>query len=152
MDSWDVLVKTLPRLAGLEAETKKFVNAFIESDVPEVVKEAALFNLAHLRTQLAFRIKDGQLLGWEGNFEKEGACFGSCTHVWNYEQTTAFLFGDLAKTMRDVEFGYATDDQGLDEFSGVPATTGKWSKMGTSCSRWTNGQHYEVLPRMAIVW
>ena len=116
MDSWDVLLKTLPRLVALEAETKKFVDAFIESDVPEAVKEAALFNLAHLRTQLAFRIKDGQLMGWEGNFEREGACFGSCTHVWNYEQTTAFLFGDLAKSMRDVEYGYATDDQGLMSF------------------------------------
>jgi len=115
-DSWDVLKKTQPRLEQLENGTKKFVNAFIESDVPEVVKEAALFNLAHLRTQLAFRIKDGQFLGWEGSFENEGACFGSCTHVWNYEQTTAFLFGELAKTMRDVEFGYATDDDGLMSF------------------------------------
>ncbi|MDA0193519.1 MAG: GH116 family glycosyl-hydrolase [Bacteroidetes bacterium] len=115
-DSWDVLTKTQPRLKQLETATKKFVKAFIESDIPGVVKEAALFNLAHLRTQLAFRIKDGQLLGWEGSFANEGACFGSCTHVWNYEQTTAFLFGDLAKTMRDVEFGYATDDEGLMSF------------------------------------
>jgi len=129
-DSWDVITKTLPRLNELENKTKTFVNALIESDIPEVVKEAALFNLAHLRTQLAFRIKSGHLLGWEGLFDDRGSCFGSCTHVWNYEQTTAFLFGELAKTMRDVEYGYATDDQGLMSFRVyLPLEEGqKWGK------------------------
>lgn len=56
------------------------------------------------------------MFGWEGNFENEGACFGSCTHVWNYEQTTAFLFGELAKSMRAIEFSYATDTSGLMSF------------------------------------
>jgi len=115
-DAWEVVEKVVPRIEELEKQTMTFVNTFLKSDVPEVIKEAALFNLAHLRTQLVFRIKDGKMFGWEGNFENEGACFGSCTHVWNYEQTTAFLFGTLAKTMREVEFGYATDEQGLMSF------------------------------------
>lgn len=115
-DSWEVISKTIPRLNELENNTKTFVNALIKSDIPEEIKESALFNLAHLRTQLAFRIKSGHLLGWEGLFDTYGSCFGSCTHVWNYEQTTAFLFGDLAKTMRDVEYKYATDDTGLMSF------------------------------------
>lgn len=129
-DSWDVITKTLPRLKELENKTKTFVNALIHSDIPEEVKESALFNLAHLRTQLAFRIKSGQLLGWEGLFDDRGSCFGSCTHVWNYDQTTAFLFGDLAKTMRDVEYGYATDDKGLMSFRVyLPLEEGqKWGK------------------------
>ncbi|CAH8293838.1 uncharacterized protein (DUF608 family) [Mariniflexile fucanivorans] len=129
-DSWDVISKTLPRLEELEKNTKTFVNALIKSDMPEEIKESALFNLAHLRTQLAFRIKTGQLLGWEGVFDTHGSCFGSCTHVWNYEQTTAFLFGELAKTMRDVEYGYATDDQGLMSFRVyLPLEEGqKWGK------------------------
>lgn len=115
-DSWDVITKTLPRLNELESQTKTFVNALINSDIPSEIKESALFNLAHLRTQLAFRIKTGQLLGWEGLFDTYGSCFGSCTHVWNYEQTTAFLFGELAKTMREVEYGHATDETGLMSF------------------------------------
>jgi hypothetical protein len=32
--------------------------------------------------------------------------------VWNYEQATAFLFGDLARSMREVEFLHATRDDG----------------------------------------
>ena len=115
-DAWDVVEQTVPNLVRLETKTKEFVNTFIESPIPATVKEAALFNLANLRTQLVFRIKEGQMFGWEGNFENEGACFGSCTHVWNYEQTTAFLFGELAKSMREVEFGNATNDEGLMSF------------------------------------
>lgn len=129
-DSWDVIAKTKPRINELETKTKTFVNALIESDIPSEIKESALFNLAHLRTQLAFRIKTGQLLGWEGLFDDHGSCFGSCTHVWNYEQTTAFLFGELSKTMRDVEYGYATDDNGLMSFRVyLPLDEGqKWGK------------------------
>ncbi|WP_430934663.1 GH116 family glycosyl-hydrolase [Saccharicrinis sp. 156] len=129
-DSWDVIIKTLPQLDDLEEKTKMFVKALIESDIPEVVKEAALFNAAHLRTQLAFRIKSGQMLGWEGIFDDRGSCFGSCTHVWNYEQTTAFLFGELAKTMREVEYKYATDDEGMMSFRAyLPLDSAqKWNK------------------------
>lgn len=115
-DSWDVLEKTVPRLSDLESETIKFVNAFIKSDIPDIIKESALFNLAHLRTQLAFRTKEGYMLGFEGTAPNVGRGIGSCTHVWNYEQTTPFLFGELAKTMRDTEFGYATDENGLMSF------------------------------------
>lgn len=115
-DSWEVAVNTAPRIQELESATKTFVLAFISSDLPTVVKEAALFNLAHLRTQLAFRIKTGQMLGWEGIFSNRGAGFGTCNHVWNYEQVTPFLFGELAQSMREVEFQYATDDNGLMSF------------------------------------
>jgi uncharacterized protein (DUF608 family) len=129
-DSWDVITKTFPRLNELENSTKTFVNSIVDSDIPKEVKESSLFNLAHLRTQLAFRIKTGQLLGWEGLFDDRGSCFGSCTHVWNYEQTTAFLFGELAKTMREVEYKYATDDEGLMSFRVyLPLEQGqKWGK------------------------
>jgi non-lysosomal glucosylceramidase len=111
-DAWDVIAKTYPDLNNLEQKTLDFVNAFINSDLPEVVKEAALFNLSTLRSQTVFRIKSGHMMGWEGCMDVNGSCAGSCTHVWNYEQATAFLFGDLAKTMRDVEFNFATRKDG----------------------------------------
>ncbi|MBN1579349.1 MAG: hypothetical protein JXA89_01505 [Anaerolineae bacterium] len=115
-DAWDVAEQVAASLDGLEAMTVRFVRAFCDSDLPGVVKEAALFNLSTLRTQTCFRTPDGHLFGWEGSCDQRGCCHGSCTHVWNYEQATAFLFGDLAKTMREVEFAHATDDEGLMSF------------------------------------
>lgn len=111
-DAWDVAVQTAKALPRLEADTVRFVRAFCESDLPAVVKEAALCNLSTLRSQTCFRTEDGRFYGWEGCSDRSGCCHGSCTHVWNYEQATAFLFGDLACKMREVEFLHCTGDNG----------------------------------------
>jgi hypothetical protein len=100
----------------LENKTIEFVKTFLHTDLPEVVKEAALFNMSTLRTQTCFRTADGLFFGWEGTMDIVGSCMGSCTHVWNYEQTTPFLFGELAKLQRTVEFGHATNEIGLMSF------------------------------------
>ena len=115
-DAWDVVQKTVPELPKLEKQTIGFVDAFLGSDLPDEVKESALFNISTLRTQTCFRLSDGNFFAWEGCNDTSGCCFGSCTHVWNYETTTAFLFGSLAQTMRNVEFGLATNDNGLMSF------------------------------------
>ncbi|MEJ7654875.1 MAG: GH116 family glycosyl-hydrolase [Chloroflexia bacterium] len=111
-DAWDVVERTARDLPQLEANTLRFVESFCASDLPPVVKEAALYNLSTLRTQTCFRTEDGRFYGWEGCEDRVGSCLGSCTHVWNYEQATAFLFGDLARSMREVEFAHATRDDG----------------------------------------
>jgi len=107
-DAWDVAVRTAGRLKALERQTVQFAEAFCASDLPVEVKEAALFNLSTLRTQTCFRTPDGNFYGFEGCHDTGGCCHGSCTHVWNYEQATALLFGDLAVRMRKVEFLHAT--------------------------------------------
>ena len=115
-NAWQVAIEVADRLGELEQGTVRFVSSICESDFPAEVKEAALFNLSTLRTQTCFRTPDGHLFGWEGCQDRIGSCFGSCTHVWNYEQAVAFLFGDLVKGMRDVEFAHATDSRGLMSF------------------------------------
>ncbi len=120
-NAWDVIEKTHAQLDELENKTLQFVNTFLNTDFPEVVKEAALFNLSTLRSQTVFRLPSGHLMGWEGCMDAFGSCAGSCTHVWNYEQATAFLYGNLSKTMRDVEFNFATSDNGSMSFrAGLP--------------------------------
>jgi uncharacterized protein (DUF608 family) len=115
-DAWDVLEKETPRLGDLRTRTARFVRAFTGSDLPPAVKEAALFNLSTLRTQTCFRTADGRFYGFEGSNNRSGCCWGSCTHVWNYEQATPFLFGALSWSMREVEYAHATDAAGLMSF------------------------------------
>ena len=123
-DVWTMLCRFAAQLDELERRTVAFVTDFLGSDLPAQVHEAALFNLSTLRTQTVFRTPDGRFFGWEGCSDHEGSCFGSCTHVWSYEQATPFLFGQIARSMREVEFAHATDDQGLMSFRvGLPLET-----------------------------
>jgi uncharacterized protein (DUF608 family) len=123
-DAWSTAQKVIPQIPELERQTLAFVEALLGSSYPAVIKEAALFNLATLRSQTVFRIPSGHMMGWEGVMDRLGSCSGSCTHVWNYEMATPFLFGELAKTMRDVEFNYATKENGLMNFrAGLPLST-----------------------------
>jgi len=64
-DAWDVAERTAQAMPVLEERTRRFVRAFLESDLPDEVKEAALFNVSTLRTQTCFRTPDGRFYGWE---------------------------------------------------------------------------------------
>ncbi|MCY4113355.1 MAG: GH116 family glycosyl-hydrolase [Chloroflexi bacterium] len=115
-DAWTAAEDAAARLPDLERDTVRFVRAFCDADIPDAIKEAALFNLSTLRSQTAFRSADGGFYGFEGCFDDAGAGFGTCTHVWNYEHATGYLFGDLARGMRDVEFNESTASDGHMEF------------------------------------
>lgn len=101
---------------SLTSRTLDFVSSMCNSDIPEEVIEAALFNVSTLRTQTCFQTPDGKFYGWEGVHDEVGSCEGTCTHVWNYEQTTAYLFADLSRSMREVEFLHATNEEGKMRF------------------------------------
>ncbi|MDR2041255.1 MAG: hypothetical protein LBP98_02925, partial [Tannerella sp.] len=62
-DAWTAAETILPRLPELERQTLAFVNALLETTCPDEVREAALFNLAVLRSQTVFRLADGHLMG-----------------------------------------------------------------------------------------
>ncbi len=109
IDAWDAAEKIVPQIPSLETKSLAFTRKILSLDAPAEIREAALSNLAVLKSQTVFRVPTGHLLGWEGVFDHEGSCRGSCTHVWNYENAVACLFPDLARSMRDVEFNYAMD-------------------------------------------
>ena len=121
-DAWDVAQKVNNNISTLEKKTVDFVSAFCESDIPLSIKEAALFNTCNLRSQTVFQTADGYPFGFEGTGSVQGTKlgaaksagwgFGTCFHVWNYESTVPFLFGDLSMKFREVEFLYATHDNG----------------------------------------
>ncbi|MEJ8569252.1 GH116 family glycosyl-hydrolase [Elongatibacter sediminis] len=111
-DAWDAARQIIPRLPQLEHKTVEFVRAFCGSDLPIAVKEAMLFNLSTLFTETCHRLPDGTFCGFEGCGDHQAYCEGSCTHVWNYEHCLPFMFGELAQTMRSVEFEIATGPRG----------------------------------------
>ena len=104
--------------------------------MPDYVIDAIASNITVCRSTTCFRIEDGTFLGWEGPFDQRGCCEGSCTHVWNYAQTLAFLFPDLEQSMRKVEINLETNenekmsirtirDIGKDPCDFLPATDGQ---------------------------
>jgi uncharacterized protein (DUF608 family) len=58
------------------------------------------------------RLEDGSLYGFEGVHEKEGSCEGTCQHVYNYVYALAFLFPDLERSIRQLEFDHVVSETG----------------------------------------
>lgn len=115
-DAWDVADRVAQQLDVLETDTLTFARALADASLPLSVKEAALNNLSTLRSQTCFRTADGRFFAFEGTEDDRGSCFGSCTHVWNYEQATAFVFPALARSMRDSELEQGTLPSGMNCF------------------------------------
>jgi uncharacterized protein (DUF608 family) len=126
-DAWAVAEYVSENIGKLEKGTRGFVEALKSSTLPGEVKDAAASNLSTLVSNTSFRIADGSFQGFEGCDDKHGSGFGTCTHVWNYEVATQFLFPTLARSMRETSFGAATDAEGHMDFRHyIPASTQRW--------------------------
>ncbi len=115
-DAWEAVTYTATHLPDLEARTRGFVAVLRESTLPSAVKDAASANISILASTTCFRTADGEFHGFEGSDDFLGCCFGNCTHVWNYETATAFLFPSFARSLRRSSFGYSMDDAGAMHF------------------------------------
>ncbi|WP_083450125.1 GH116 family glycosyl-hydrolase [Luteipulveratus mongoliensis] len=123
-DAAAVVRDLVARLPELEDATLRYVRTLTESDLPGAVVDAALSNVAVLKSPTCFRIEDGTFLAWEGGNLDHGSCHGSCTHVWNYQYALEQLFPDLAWTMRTTELVDALDERGMMSFRiGLPLKT-----------------------------
>jgi len=128
-DAWEVSRYVARELSSLEARTRSFTQAVEASTLPPAVLDAALSNLSTLRTNTAFRTLDGEFHGFEGCDDHAGCCHGNCTHVWNYEQATAFVFPSLARSVRESEFLRNTAENGQMGFrSYLPDGKKIWDK------------------------
>ncbi len=106
----------IPRLEQLYGQTAEFVRSVVEGDAPQSLKEAAIYNLTGLRTHTSFRLSDGVFYGFEGCNSNSGCCHGSCTHVWNYEESTVNLFPDLHRSMLNSHIDHGTTPAGAQKF------------------------------------
>lgn len=115
-DAWAVGAYVSRHLARLEAGTKRFHEALFGSTLPAVVLDAVSANIVPLRSTTCFWLEDGRFYGWEGCNDEYGCCPGSCTHVWSYAYTLAYLFPSLEREMRRIEFNVETGDDGFMRF------------------------------------
>ena len=105
-------VYSLKNWDALYNRTLLFKNTLHNSSLPENVIDAVSANLAVLKSPTVLRLEDGSFYGWEGVHERAGSCEGTCQHVWNYAYAMCFLFPDLERSVRDMEFKYSTDEDG----------------------------------------
>ena len=111
-DSADSASYSLNNWNDLYSRTLTFKNALHNTSLPKSVIDAAASNLSVLKSPTVLRLEDGSFYGWEGVHEKSGSCEGTCQHVWNYAYAMCFLFPDLERSIRDLEFKYSTDVNG----------------------------------------
>lgn len=100
----------------LHAVTHAFRAALHDSTVPRNIIRPVSANILPLRTPTTFWLEDGGFHGWEGCFDDAGCCAGTCTHVWSYAYTGAYLFPELERRMRSIEFLLETDADGYTFF------------------------------------
>lgn len=115
-DSWSVGKYLVEHMDRLEKDSRAFTRAMYDTTLPDYVIEAVSNNITVIRSTTCFRIDGGHFMAWEGSHDQFGSCHGTCTHVWNYAQTMAFLFPTLEQSARRTEFLLETEDDGRMNF------------------------------------
>ena len=103
-DAWDVARYVVSNLNELEKQSAEFRDALYGSTLPAVVLDAVGANMSIIRTNTGLWLDDDRFYGFEGCSDNAGCCPMNCTHVYNYEQSLAYLFPRLERTMRVTDF------------------------------------------------
>lgn len=111
-NSMDVVAYSFNNWNKLYKDTKLFRDALFSSSLPTEVLDAVSANISILKTATCLRLDNGEFYGWEGINARVGSCEGSCTHVWNYAYALPFLFPNLERSMRDLDYKYNIGDIG----------------------------------------
>ncbi|MDD5687718.1 MAG: GH116 family glycosyl-hydrolase [Elusimicrobia bacterium] len=115
-DAFDVAKYTAKESDRLYRESKLFHDTLFSSSLPDYVIDAISSQASILKTTTCIRLEDGTFYGYEGCKTCSGCCGGSCTHVWNYAHTLAFLFPSLERSMREADYEYNQAEDGRMRF------------------------------------
>ena len=96
----------------LRRGTDRYRAAVFGSSLPEAAKEALASAVSVLKSPTVLRLENGEFYGWEGVWEHDGSCEGTCTHVWNYAYALCFLFPQLERSIRETDYRYNQDEAG----------------------------------------
>jgi uncharacterized protein (DUF608 family) len=141
-DAWDVARYTIGNLKRLESESRAFQDALFGSSLPSAVIDAVASQATILKTTTCLRLTDGTFWGFEGCNDQSGCCPGTCTHVWNYAQTAAYLFPSLERGARAADYRHDLAADGHMTFR-MPLPLG--TPGGRSYHAAADGQHGGIL-------
>jgi uncharacterized protein (DUF608 family) len=104
VDAWAAAEHIVRNLPDLERRSRLFHEALFSSTLPPYVLDAVSSQMSIIRTTTCLWLEGQGFFGFEGCNDKAGCCPLNCAHVWNYEQSLAFLFPSLERSMRETDF------------------------------------------------
>lgn len=111
-DSYQSALYSLNEWDRMYSQSMDYVNALFESSLPKEAIDAISANVSILKSPTCMRLENGEFYGWEGVSCDCGCCEGSCTHVWNYAYALAYLFPNLERSIRELDYKYNQLDNG----------------------------------------
>ncbi len=102
--AWEPAAQVMDQLPELRRRSMAYRDALFGSTLPDSVVDAVSSQASIIRTPTVMVAKGKLTLAFEGCGDNEGCCAMNCTHVFNYEQSMAFLFPDLERSMRETDF------------------------------------------------
>jgi len=157
-DAWEVAQYVARNYGRLLGETRSFQRALFSSTLPDHVLDAISSQASILRTNTLQWYSDGTVHAFEGCNDRSGCCHGTCTHVWNYEQTLAFLFPQLERDMRVTDFLDTDEDghmnfrhvmpRGVARVRGKPAADGQMGTVMKLYREWRLSGDMDFLRRL----
>ena len=146
-DAWDAAAYVATNLARLDSETRAFHDALFSTTAPSYVLDAVSSQMSTLKSAVVMLLEDGSFFGFEGAGDNAGCCWLNCTHVWNYEQTLAYLFPQLERSMRETDFLHNTLPSGYMTFRTLlplgeqrwhfkPCADGQMGDIVRACREW----------------
>ncbi|MCC7230549.1 MAG: hypothetical protein IT203_09145, partial [Fimbriimonadaceae bacterium] len=102
--AWDAASEFFERYDELCRRTQAFETALFTSTLPPEVIQSISATASILHSPTVIQLEDGTFWAWEGCSPQEGCCSGTCSHVWNYALTQAFLFPAMQRSMRNADY------------------------------------------------
>jgi non-lysosomal glucosylceramidase len=119
-DARAVLLHFAKRQDELCKLTRKWVDTWNDSTLPQWLLDRAILTTNTLQTETCMILENGRFWAWEGI----GCCPGTCGHVWEYSQGHARLFPEIERNLREVtDYGIAQNPDGSIRFRGSNAKT-----------------------------
>lgn len=103
-DAKQVALEFLEWFDELKERTLRFENALFSSTLPPDVIQSISATASILHSPTVTQLEDGTFWAWEGCSPNDGCCAGTCSHVWNYAQTHAYLFPNVQRSMRVADY------------------------------------------------